>query len=314
MFPTPILFLIFNRPNNTKKVFAEIRKQKPKYLYIAADGPRNDLFEITLCKEVRKVVTNIDWDCELKTLFREKNLGCKYAVSSAIDWFFEHVEGGIILEDDCLPDTSFFLFCDELLKKYKHDNKIMHITGTNLNDNLKFGDGSYYCSNYPNIWGWATWKRAWEKYDLELNNTDFYLELIKNKFKYHSEQKFWESRINLLDTGLDTWDYQWMFSIWREDGICLNSNYNLVLNIGFDKEATHTNGENPYLTPEIKQITNIQHPSKCEINENAEIQLITLLHGLKRKGYLEYFLHNHCFQRYQNLIHKLKGKVNGVDI
>jgi len=154
LFKTPILFLIFNRPDTTKRVFAKIKKVRPKFLYIAADGPRNK-DEMILTEKVRKlVIKSIDWDCQVKTLFRENNLGCGKAVSSAIDWFFKNEEMGIILEDDCLPDLSFFYFCEEMLKKYKSNPKIMHISGDNyLPDFSLTIDESYFFSKYIHIWG-----------------------------------------------------------------------------------------------------------------------------------------------------------------
>jgi hypothetical protein len=315
-FSTPILFLIYNRPDTTKLVFEEIRKQKPQNLYIAADGAKeNKTGEEELCDLTREIITQIDWDCNIRTLFRQKNLGSKYAVSSAITWLFEHEEQGIILEDDCIPNDSFFFFCQELLIKYKHDSKIMHITGSNLNDTFKFGDGSYYYSQYANVWGWATWKRAWNKFDLEINDKETYLELINHTFKHISERVFWRSRIELIKSNqVDAWDYQWMFSIWREKGICLNSNYNLVTNIGFGKDATHTTGGSPYLNPYTKNLTEITHPSKQKIIKKAETEFIRSLHGLKRKGFFEYYLNRYFFQRCQNLLHKIKLKINKTGI
>lgn len=303
---TPILFLIFNRPDITKKVFEEIRKQKPKYLFIAADGPREEKAgDIQKCKNAREITLGVDWDCELKTLFREKNLGSKYAVSSAITWFFDHVEEGIILEDDCIPNPTFFPYCTELLNKYKDDLKIMHISGCNLNDSLKFGSGSYYFSHYANTWGWATWKRAWNKYDLELNDRKLYSKLITSTFKYYSERLFWNSRIELINSNrVDAWDYQWLFSIWKEKGICLNSNYNLVTNIGFGPDATHTTGESPFIDSETKYLVNINHPSSSQIIEDAEIQFIRIAYDLQREGYLNYNFRKHLLQRFYNLIHK----------
>ena len=163
---TPVLFLVFNRPDTTKQVFEAIRQAQPPRLYIASDGHRSDREgEWEKVKTVRDyVVNNIDWDCEVKTLFREKNLGCRIAVSTAISWFFENEEQGIILEDDCFPDQSFFPFCEELLWKYQDDKRIMMITGTNSLGTWKSELQSYHFSIYGSIWGWATWKRAWNLY------------------------------------------------------------------------------------------------------------------------------------------------------
>ncbi len=162
MFQTPILFLIFNRPDTTKRVFESISRVKPTKLYIAADGARkNKVGEVLLCQETRNIIELIDWECEIKTLFRTENLGCKIAVSSAIDWFFENEEQGIILEDDCLPHPSFFGYCETLLNYYKDDLRIGHIGGDNFQKGKKRGEGSYYFSQYYFIWGWAIWKLAW---------------------------------------------------------------------------------------------------------------------------------------------------------
>ena len=170
MFQTPILFLIFNRPDTTKRVFESIRSIKPAKLYIAADGDRKDkVGEDLLCKDTRSIIDLIDWECEIKTLFRPENLGCKIAVSSAIDWFFENEEQGIILEDDCLPNESFYIYCETLLNYYAFNERIMHISGNNFQDGMMRGNGSYYFSNYNHIWGWASWKRAWKAYNVDLS-------------------------------------------------------------------------------------------------------------------------------------------------
>lgn len=165
----PVLLLIFNRPDTTQRVFHEIRGASPLQLFISADGPReNKPGEFEKCQITRDIVRQVDWDCEVYTNFRDKNLGCKIAVSSAIDWFFENVEEGIILEDDCLPSFSFFRFCEELLEKYRDDERIMQIGGTNLLSEWQRSDDSYYFSKYGAIWGWATWRRAWQYYDVNM--------------------------------------------------------------------------------------------------------------------------------------------------
>jgi threonyl-tRNA synthetase len=170
MFNTPILFLVFKRPDTTERVFEQIRSIRPAFLYLAADGPRNDKSgEKETCKKVREIVlSNIDWECEVNTLFRDENLGCGKAVSQAITWFFEHEEEGIILEDDCLPDASFFQYCAELLKKYRTEEKVMTISGSNLLGYPWKVNGQSYFWGQGGIWGWATWKRAWSLYDFKM--------------------------------------------------------------------------------------------------------------------------------------------------
>ena len=172
---TAVLFLVFNRIDTTKKVFEAIRQAKPPRLYIAADGARESKDEEEKVNAVRDYVSsNIDWDCEIKTLFNEKNLGCKMAVSGAIDWFFDNEEMGIILEDDCLPSQSFFWFCEEMLAKYKDDMRVWHVAGNNFHFGWKRDeDYSYYFGGiYGSIWGWASWRTRWNHYDVEMKNYD----------------------------------------------------------------------------------------------------------------------------------------------
>jgi hypothetical protein len=308
---TPVLFLIFNRPEETRRVFEEIRKVRPRYLYIAADGPRQGHAEDEKnCLECRTLVLeNADWDCQLYTCFRDHNLGCGQAVSSAINWFFSRVEEGIILEDDCLPDSSFFYFCATLLNRYRENTAVMHITGTNLDDRVKFGDGSYYYSNYLNIWGWATWRRAWEHYDFEMNDNRAYEQIIEARFHTRSERRFWNSRLKLI-TGkaIDTWDYQWMFSIWRAGGVSLNTNSNLVTNIGFNATSTHTVGRSPYLTVDRRNVDRIIPPATRQFYKPAELQFLLLVHGLKKRADFHDYLHTRWIQRFYNLIHKIQLK------
>jgi hypothetical protein len=299
MFDTPILFLIYKRPDSTLQVFEEIRKIKPRKLFVVADGPKS-IKERPQCLQARDVILKVDWDCEVKTLFREKNLGSKYSVSSGINWFFSFVDEGIILEDDCVPNEGFFLFCEELLNRYRDNTKIMHITGVNLNDQEKFGDGSYYFSNYPHIWGWATWKRAWTNYDLELEDSKFYYTLIKKKFKDPFERRFWQTVLRTLPK-LDAWDYQWMFSIWKAEGICINTNNNFIINIGFNEDATHTVYENPYKDLKKRSLKEIIHPREVIIDNEGDKEFIKTVHNVIRKGYPAYFL-----MRGGNLVHKIK--------
>jgi len=177
---TPVLFIVFNRLDTTKQVFEEIKKAKPQKLFIAADGPRN-FQEKNKTDVVRKyILENINWKCEVKTLFREKNLGCKYAVAGAIDWFFDNVEQGIILEDDCLPSQSFFKFCQEMLEKYKDDERVMHISGTNVEGISKIDQDYFFAINF-NVWGWATWKRAWKLYDINVTHWPRFLKEGRSK-------------------------------------------------------------------------------------------------------------------------------------
>lgn len=244
-FNTPILLLIFNRPEITLQVFNQIKAVKPQYLYVAADGPRPGRpDDIIACSQTREIINQVGWPCEVKTLFRNENLGCGLAVSSAINWFFEQVEEGIILEDDCLPDVSFFPFCSELLTKYKEDKDVYLISGMNRQNGIMRGNASYYFSNYTVTWGWASWRRAWSKYSFDMPDAE---EQFSNRnldlaFQSVNEKKYWRNKIINLQTEKvkSTWDYQWRFAIWRNKGIGITPNVNLVINLGLRNSSTHT--------------------------------------------------------------------------
>jgi hypothetical protein len=241
----PVLFLVFNRPETTKRVFDEIKKAKPTKLYVAADGPRNHTEKIKTDIVKKLILDNIDWKCKVKTILREKNLGCKEAVSSAISWFFKNEESGIILEDDCLPSPSFFRFCQELLERYKDDERIMQISGTNVvgkSDTLK----SYFFSKRISPWGWATWRRAWALYD---KNLDRYEALRKSgEINEIDDPVFrgflgWRTYRMLRSGKLDTWDFQWVVSCIHNNGLGIIPKNNLITNIGFIM-GTHTTNFN----------------------------------------------------------------------
>lgn len=243
---TPVLFLVFNRLDTTKQVFEAIRQAQPPRLYVAADGARESREgEADKVQAVRDyIVNNIDWDCEVKTLFRDKNLGCRIAVSGAIDWFFENEEQGIILEDDCLPNLTFFRFCEELLEHYKKDQRIMMISGTNSVGTWKNDIQSYHYSIYGSIWGWATWKRAWEYYDQkmslwqDLDIQERLADVITNRHQFKARKIICDKSYRGL---IDSWGYVWTFSRLIQSGLAIVPSVNLIQNLGFQAEtATHT--------------------------------------------------------------------------
>jgi hypothetical protein len=264
-FNTPVLFLIFNRPDTTRKVFDIIRKIRPRQLFVSADGPhQNKTGEEEKCAESRKIIEEIDWDCELKTNYSEKNLGCRLGVSSGINWFFSNVQEGIILEDDCLPDTSY----------YRNNERIMHIGGINFQDGRIRGSGSYYFSKLNHIWGWATWKRAWEKYDVDIS---LYPQLLKeNKlsslFPEPAMKQYWQRNLDLVcKKQKDTWDIQWQFAMSTNNGLAIYPNVNLISNIGFDLDATHTVDDfHPLANRKTGCIDTIIHPVLIEPDIRAD--------------------------------------------
>lgn len=280
MLNTPVLFIIFNRPEPTKRVFEVIREIKPKQLFIAADGPRANKDEAQRCTEAREIALQVNWECDVKTLFKDQNLGCGLAVSEAITWFFSHVEAGIVLEDDCLPDKSFFYFCEELLNVYVQDEKVLQISGCNFQNGKWRGEGDYYFSKLPQMWGWASWRRAWKHYQFDI---DYNEQVIYSSFKSKALRDEWTKVLKHFSEGhVDTWDYQWMYMFWKLNGLVVVPNRNLILNLGFGDDATHTNfTPNYYSRMKFESMTiPVKHPEKVEVCEKADIYEQKVREGL----------------------------------
>lgn len=285
MLDTPVLFLIFNRLDTTKRVFEAIRRAQPKQLFIGADGPRpNKEGEAAKCEVVRAaVIAGIDWECEVQTLFREENLGTGPAVSGAITWFFSQVDKGIILEDDCLPDDSFFEYANDVLRRYEHDEQIMHVSGCNLQCGIKRGDASYYFSKIPAIWGWATWKRAWDKYSFDFfGDTDSkIISVLKRSIENEHDVEYYLKEFFYTKTKLiNTWDYQWFYTLLRCEGISITPQFNLIENLGFNSSGTHTFSA-PYWYRYIVNgsISTLSLPNKLTLNRKADRFYLDLTMG-----------------------------------
>ena len=275
-FTTPILFLIFNRPDLTLRVFDAIRKIKPKFLFVAADGPRKSEFsDLKSCEETRKIIEGVDWDCEISTLYRTENFGCGNGVSKAISWFFSKVDKGIILEDDVLPTESFFNYCSELLKKYQTDSRVSHISGSTIVKSQS--QYSYYFSRYFHVWGWATWRRAWNKYDFSMRTFPLFVEENQIKFcsKSKNIQNFWMDKFLSVYRGqVDTWDFQWVYANMANSSYAIMPLVNLVSNIGFGKGATHTTNRDDENANRITgDINEICHPTFVIANEQNDQQI-----------------------------------------
>jgi hypothetical protein len=243
----PVLLIIFNRPDKVRSLIESLEKIKPKYIYVTGDGPRTGKTgEGNKCDEARKIATNIPWGAEVYTNFSDTNLGCKKGVSTGVTWFFENVEEGIVLEDDCLPHPSFFTLCNQMLTAYKNDESIMHINGTSFLPTLKETvDTPYYFSSIAHSWGWASWRRAWQHFDGEMNNINnleksFSKNSLFTKVKY---SRYWIKLFKYTKNNKrDSWAVPWSYSVMYANGICITPGVNLVENIGFDEEATHTSG------------------------------------------------------------------------
>lgn len=276
---TPILYIVFNRPDLVKKSLAKIKEASPKKLYIAADGPRaSQSTDSENCFEVRRLVKEmVDWDCTVKYLFRENNLGCGMAVSSAISWFFENELEGIILEDDCIPDLSFFKFCEELLERYRDSIDIFQIAGSNWQQGIKRGHAHYYFSNISSVWGWATWKSRWDLYNYEIDVKGVKYKKVEQNLKQisssNSEVNYHMNCFKRTANGeIDTWDYQWRYLVLLNKGKSIVPNYNLVTNIGFGEDGTHTFDVNHWRSKLKSKSLRfpLKHPKEIKISKKAD--------------------------------------------
>lgn len=285
---TPIVLLIFNRPETTKKVFAEVRKVQPSQLFVVADGARFPEEE-EKCQQARAtIIDNIDWDCKVLTNFSDVNLTSPICCSSGLNWAFSLVEEAIVLEDDCLPTASFFSFCETLLNYYRDDLRIMQISGTNfsvshLNQDFPY---SYYFSKYPRSWGWASWRRAWQYFDFEMKSWYKYRKTnkIKEFFEDSYEQKYWS---NVFDRSILKsdfhWDYSWLYSCQVNKGLSIVPKHNLISNIGHGADATHSKDENDtYANLPTKDIWEIKHPPIVEIDKEADAHTFDYVFGGKQ--------------------------------
>lgn len=285
---SPVLFLVFNRPDVTARVFEAIRRARPPRLYVAADGPRaNEVGEAERIDEVRRIATAVDWDCELKTLFRDKNLGCGKAVSGAITWFFENEPEGIILEDDCLPADSFFRFCDELLERYREDNRIGLISGSySLPTKISSNGESYFLARYGRIWGWASWRRAWDGYDLHIPFWPRMKELQSHRCFFecpaHADhyERIWD---RVFEGRVDTWDYQWDLKRLADLRFTLVSSKNLIENLGFDGSGTHTLGDTAHNRRKMSEASfPLVHPEPLLMDFRRDRETHGLRYGSSR--------------------------------
>lgn len=278
-FDVPILFMVFNRPDVTKVVFQKIRELRPKKLFLSADGPRlNRPNDAKLCEETRKIIENVDWPCEVKKLFHEKNLGCQIAPSMAVTWFFNTIPEGIVLEDDCVPDPSFFPFCKELLEKYRNNDKILQISASNFQQkNPKFNiSESYYFSIVPHLWGWASWSRAWKLYDLEMKRwpEKEAQEIVSDFIDDPATFEYWTNLFNsYYYKNRDSWDRPWAFVSMLNKGLSITPKVNFVTNIGYGPEATHTKNTKSESSnlPSSPLDFPLIHPKEIEVNRNADL-------------------------------------------
>ncbi|MGF1493829.1 MAG: TylF/MycF/NovP-related O-methyltransferase [Microcoleaceae cyanobacterium] len=276
---TPVVLIVFNRPQTTQQVFDRIRQARPLQLFVIADGPRsNRPGEVDQCWTTRNIIHQVDWDCEVFTDFSDKNLGCRQRISSGLTWVFNQVETAIILEDDCIPHPTFFQFCEELLEYYREDERVMAISGDNFQFGRKYGDESYYFSRYPHCWGWATWRRAWKYYDDTLKLWPW-VQSGNNQLRQNLEQilpekaalEYWLKIFQAVYNGFNSWAYAWKFDCWIRQGLCVLPQVNLVSNIGFGQDATHTQGSSPVENLPVEPMSfPLKHPDEVVRNLAAD--------------------------------------------
>ncbi|MHC5599570.1 MAG: glycosyltransferase family 2 protein [Nostoc sp.] len=299
-FNVPIAIIIFNRPTKAEQLLRVLRQIQPNQLFVIADGPRpNNSADVELCKATRTIFDRIDWDCKVLRNYAEENLGCGLRPASGISWVFEHVEEAIILEDDCLPDLSFFQFCQELLQKYRHDQRIMHIAGSSYCIKDDKQPYSYVFSRYTLSWGWATWRRAWQYYDFDIKKWDdvqettFLIDILNGDT--HA-MKNWQTIFQTVyENHHDCWDYQWKFACWLQGGLSIIPRVNLVSNIGDD--GTHTTADN-----------------QAYINRPAQVMAFPLQHpmAITRNFSVDSLVQASLFNWYPNLFERIHRKIRKI--
>jgi len=302
---TPVLVIAYRRPDTTKKVIGAIRVAAPTQMFVACDGPNlKNPGEAEKVAATRALIEKeIDWPCTIERRYSETNQGCKMGVSSAITWFFEQVEEGIIIEDDCVAHPDFFLYCAELLERFRHNHKIWHISGNNFQDGQWRGDGSYYFSHIPHSWGWATWRRCWKHYDRELKRWPALKAsgLMKTIFEDPVARSYWAGLWdNLLVKGQpNTWDYQWHLTCLSEGGLTVMPNRNLVSNVGFSRDGTYClNEESLRNNIPVSKIYPLTHPTFILRNAAADAyDFDHILGGVKMRA---------SFRKYNSFLGKNK--------
>lgn len=272
----PVAFLIFNRPELTARVWASIARARPPRLFVVGDGPRDGHpDDKDLVAQARAVIEQVDWPCEVLTCYSDINLGCGRRIATGLDWVFSHTDAAIILEDDCLPDITFFRYCEELLDRYRHDKRVHMISGTNVTG--LSGPHSYHFSRCYHIWGWATWSRAWRHYDYEmrrwpeLRETDWLAKHVTNERAMSVAQLYFDET---YAGRIDQWDFQWAFCGWLQDAFSVIPSSNLVRNIGYGAAATHElDDRHPFADlPTQAMSFPLRHPPGVEVMESADME------------------------------------------
>ena len=295
--PVAVLFLVFNRPHLADITFERIREARPPRLYVHCDGARaNREGERDLVLLSHKIIEKVDWPCEVFTLFREENIGLRKALYGAISWFFEQEIAGIILEDDCCADISFFQFCSELLEKYANDESVMHIGGSNLvMDQTQNLPSDYFWSRFSLVWGWATWRRAWQKMDFDMTHLDQFEQEknIQQLLDQPMAQIYMLKKFRAVKNGeISSWAYSWFYSILQNKGVCIVPCVNLIQNTGIGVEnATNTTHNDSSSKRAVHRLSfPLRHPNTRTIDTQMEIELFYFTQKKKFRLWLWYLL------------------------
>jgi hypothetical protein len=272
----PVIFIVFNRPEVTAQVLARIREARPKVLYVICDGPRphrpDDAPKVAAVRAL--IESGVDWPCEVIRDYAETNQGCRRRVASGLNNAFARLDRAIVLEDDCLPDPSFFPFCDEMLERHRDDTEVMHLSGTNIAPSDAAASASYRFSRHPWIWGWASWSRAWRHYDFEMISWSERLPALRASFASSWEAQFWISAFDQARADLqkvNTWDFSWMFTVRSLGGLCVVPNANLVENLGIGVDSTHTGADSAHLRiPSASLALPLRHPRSRSVDRFAD--------------------------------------------
>ena len=272
---TPIAFCIFNRPELTARTFERIAAARPERLLIIADGPRPHVpKDLELVQATRRIVQRIDWPCQVQRAFSTINLGCGKRMASGLDWAFAQSDRLIVLEDDCLPDPSFFSYCDALLERFAENRRVMMISGNNFQPNDVCPGASYYFSKWPHIWGWASWRRAWTDFRHAPTwwNQPDRIEHLQSIFPQADEFAYWNHVLTrFFDGHIDTWDFQWCYAIWRRNGLTVLPARNLVSNLGFGPNATHTiDADSAWAQLPANALGVLRHPANIAAHTAAD--------------------------------------------
>jgi hypothetical protein len=282
-FETPVALFAFNRPDTTRRVFEAIAQVRPVRLLLIADGPRPGRpGEAEACQQVREIVGRVGWPCEVSINFAESNLGCRERMISGLNWVFSLVEEAILLEDDCLPDASFFPFCQELLERYRGDDRVAYISGCNLVQKELKTSYSYFFSQLGGIWGWATWRSEWQRYDRNLSDwPELRRERILSEiFDQPKMVAFWTRIFDAMheDRGANTWDYQWLYTCLKNNSLIAVSSVNLVTNIGYGQDATHATEAAPgWILPGTSLTFPLRHPGSFIPSRSVDRHLLRVM-------------------------------------